>query len=392
MSGVIALANVIPDMRALSSLDVSINGIGNYDILPDGWIYDPRPNKYSYKNASLKKYQDEPPPGSKSSGVIAFAGAIKDMGALSVLSLKDNKLATKEGGKALAQALVNNSTLKELDVSSNNWKDDYGDWQGNGPGFAQELAAGIKDNGAISSVNVLMNNIGIEQAQALASILKAHPTLRSLCGNKGDETELDMSGKKMRSYERHDHACSRDAIMLAPEIIDNGALSVTNVMGNCIGKEQLAELQEIMRSKPNLVSLCGIADDATEADLSSLGMDADDAAILASELPDKGAMTSLNLASNYLCGLDENGEGVYDASGTVCFLSCLTCLSSYLLDCQCQGIIALANAIPDMRAMTSLNLASNSLSAEGAKIVAAAIKVTKCARTCNHFGTIFMSI
>jgi hypothetical protein len=78
------------------------------------------------------------------------------------------------------------------------------------------------------------------------------------------------------------------------------ALSVTNVMGNCIGKEQLAKLQEIMCSKPDLVSLCGIGDDATGADLSGLGMDADDAAILASELPDKGAMTSLNLASNNL--------------------------------------------------------------------------------------------
>jgi hypothetical protein len=73
---------------------------------------------------------------------------------------------------------------------------------------------------------------------------------------------------------------------------DKGALSVANVMGNHIGKEQLAKLQEIMHSKPNLVSLCGIADDATEADLSGLGMDADDAAILASELPDKGALSS----------------------------------------------------------------------------------------------------
>ena len=32
----------------------------------------------------------------------------------------------------------------------------------------------------------------------------------------------------------------------------------------------------------------------------------------------------------------------------------------------------------DMRAMTSLDLASNELGAEGAKIVAEAIKVTKC--------------
>jgi hypothetical protein len=78
------------------------------------------------------------------------------------------------------------------------------------------------------------------------------------------------------------------------------ALSVVNVMGNAIGKDHLSELQEIMRSKPNLISLCGIADDATEADLSDLGMDANDAIVLASELPDKGGMTSLNLASNNL--------------------------------------------------------------------------------------------
>jgi hypothetical protein len=71
-------------------------------------------------------------------------------------------------------------------------------------------------------------------------------------------------------------------------------------MGNHIGKEMLSKLQEIMRSKPNLISLCGITDDATETDLSGLNMDANDAIILASELPDKGAMTSLNLASNSL--------------------------------------------------------------------------------------------
>jgi hypothetical protein len=71
-------------------------------------------------------------------------------------------------------------------------------------------------------------------------------------------------------------------------------------MGSRSGKEMLSKLQQIMRSKPNLISLCGIADDATEADLSGLKMDADDAIVLASELPDKGAMASLNLASNSL--------------------------------------------------------------------------------------------
>jgi hypothetical protein len=142
-----------------------------------------------------------------------------------VLSLKNNKLATKQGGKALAQALTSNSTLKDLDVSSNNWQE-KGKWMGDGPGFAQELAVGIRDNGAILSVNLLKNSIGVEQARALVIILKEHSTLKSLCGNNGDETELDMSGK-MNGAE--------DAIMLAADIIGNGALTSLNISSNSIG-------------------------------------------------------------------------------------------------------------------------------------------------------------
>jgi hypothetical protein len=37
------------------------------------------------------------------------------------------------------------------------------------------------------------------------------------------------------------------------------------------------------------------------------------------------------------------------------------------------GIFAIANAIPDMRAMASLNLASNDLDVEGAKFIAAVL-------------------
>jgi hypothetical protein len=38
-----------------------------------------------------------------------------------------------------------------------------------------------------------------------------------------------------------------------------------------------------------------------------------------------------------------------------------------------EAIIAVANAIKDMRAMTDLNLASNELGVEGAKIIAACL-------------------
>jgi hypothetical protein len=65
------------------------------------------------------------------------------------------------------------------------------------------------------SLNLLKNGIGVKQARALVIILKEHSALKSLCGNNGDETELDMSGK-MEGAE--------DAIMLAAEIVDNEAL------------------------------------------------------------------------------------------------------------------------------------------------------------------------
>ena len=87
------------------------------------------------------------------------------------------------------------------------------------------------------------------------------------------------------------------------------------MMGNKIGKEQLSMLQETMKAHPTLVSLCGIADDATEANLSGLWMDTDDAAILADELPAKGALLSLNISNNKLTrGKYKGGPEHFDSS------------------------------------------------------------------------------
>jgi hypothetical protein len=90
------------------------------------------------------------------------------------------------------------------------------------------LANTIPDMRAILSVNLLLNDIGIDQAKDLVIILKDHPTLKTLCGIKGDETELDMSGK-MRG--------AGDAIMLVPDIIDNGAMTSLNLASNSLGVE-----------------------------------------------------------------------------------------------------------------------------------------------------------
>jgi hypothetical protein len=79
-----------------------------------------------------------------------------------LLVLKNNRLLTAEAGKVLSDMLATNTVLKILDLSSNNWEkyDTYGKLMGNGPGFAKELAVGISDNGALSSLNLADNGLG----------------------------------------------------------------------------------------------------------------------------------------------------------------------------------------------------------------------------------------
>jgi Ran GTPase-activating protein (RanGAP) involved in mRNA processing and transport len=213
----------------------------------------------------------------------------------------------------------------------------------------------------ISSVNLLKNDIGVEQAGALVMILKEHPTLKSLCGNKGGETELDMSGK-MKGAE--------DAIMLAAEIVDNRALSVLNLADNNLGHVVLPEgwthdykadysakeynhtdgrKQDLHPGKPEgIIALAAVIPGMGALSLlnvASNGLLAEGTKLLADALKGNQIMTELNISSNSMT----YGSAWGDIS----------------------GVVALADVIPDMGAMTSLNLASNDLGAEGAKHIAA---------------------
>jgi hypothetical protein len=136
-------------------------------------------------------------------GGFHLAGAIKDMRALTSLDISDNKIPLdlsqqmmqKVGCNKLMPLLVD-TTLTELDVS--------------GIGFGSEGAAAvakyISDNGAISSVNLLKNNIGDAQAEDLVSILKAHPTRQVSLRQQG---QRDCTGHERQNAWRRGchHAC-----------------------------------------------------------------------------------------------------------------------------------------------------------------------------------------
>ena len=138
------------------------------------------------------------------------------------IDISNNKLFAA-GGKALAEALTGNQVLAELNLAANSLglAKEHGNSDMSG---VIAISNTIPTMGALVSANLLNNKIGVEQAQNLATILNDHATLKSLCGNKGDETVLDMSGKQM--------GADGAIMLLAPEIVANGALTSLNVSDN----------------------------------------------------------------------------------------------------------------------------------------------------------------
>jgi Ran GTPase-activating protein (RanGAP) involved in mRNA processing and transport len=226
-------------------------------------------------------------------GITALANAILDMGALTKFDISKNDLRA-EGGMALAAGLKGNQVITELNIGSSSLglnPNDRADTSG-----VAALADVLPGMRAISSINLLKNQIPVEQAQALVKIMQAKENLTTLCGLSREETELDFSGQYLGAG---------DAVLIANDISDMGALSVLNLASNNLGEIVLAAA---WRSKD---------DDDREPWVGPEGQEQD----------------------------DKPGKS--------------------------EGIIAIANAIPDMGAMTSLNLASNNLDVEGAKFIAA---------------------
>jgi hypothetical protein len=86
-----------------------------------------------------------------------------------------------------------------------------------GPGGAIIISAWItqKDNGAISSVNLLKNAIPVEQAQELVKNMQSKEKLTTLCGLSGSEATLDFSNQGLGPG---------DAVLIANDISDMGAI------------------------------------------------------------------------------------------------------------------------------------------------------------------------
>ena len=209
------------------------------------------------------------------------------------------------------------------------------------------------------STNLLGNDIGTEQAHHLVAILKAHPTLKSLCGNRGDETQLDMGGTRMGAD---------GAIMLAPEIVANGALTSLNVSANDLGTlasrggwmkkpslQYCSPSGKYQMDKPagedfKMAGAIAIADAIrnngalAKLDASSNGLCALGGTLLAEALTDNHVLQELNLANNSL-GME--GTGTFSKA-------------------DMSGIIAIRDAVPTMGALEKLRMAKNRIATQEA--------------------------
>jgi hypothetical protein len=337
---------------------LSSNGLGKL-LVPDGWSYGYH-NDYSgdefYKHTDGRKAKSGTPEGT-TSGAIIIAAAIPNMRALSTLTFgdapdEDSRSNSEEEGTDWEPAVLEVG-MTEADFSNKDL----------GPGDAIIISAWIshKDKGALtkfaishnpSIVNEFNDGSGEEYSDGITALLNAFKSNATI-------TDLNVAGL----VGENSSAGSRVAALIVDAIKEMGVLSIANVMGNKMGKEQISKLQDIMRSKPNLGFLCGIADDATEADLSNLGMDFDDALILASELPGKRALTTLDISKNNLTrGVLKPGRYETDMTGmsthgTHCWVLTYPHYHTYF----CAGITAVAGAVKDMGALSKLDASDNNM-------------------------------
>jgi hypothetical protein len=268
--------------------------------------------------------------------------------------------------RACGAVVTMEAGMTELDVSG----------KGLGASGAAVVAGFLPRCTALVSANLLCNGIGTEQAAALAAVVQAHGTLVSVCGLRGSETAVDMSGTglgaedvvllagELESMEglteldlRGTRLGAAGAAVVAGFLPRCTALVSANLLCNGIGTEQAAVLAAVVQAHGTLVSVCGLRGSETAVDMSGKGLGAEDVVLLAGELESMEGLTELDLRGTRL--------GAAGAAVVAGFLPrCNAGLTE--LDLSCTGLGAagaavVAGFLPRCTALVSANLASNNI-------------------------------
>jgi hypothetical protein len=113
--------------------------------------------------------------------------------------------------------------------------------------------------------------------------------------------EVPLKDKTLTALDVSGKNLGTEGALVVTEYLDgNRAISSVNLLKNAIPVEQAQELVKIMQSKEKLTTLCGLRKDETELDFRGQNLLAGDAVLIANDISDMRAMKSLNLASNLL--------------------------------------------------------------------------------------------
>jgi Ran GTPase-activating protein (RanGAP) involved in mRNA processing and transport len=337
-------------------------------------------------------------------GGMLLAYLVPVMGALTKLSLAQNKLE-EEGTKAICEALEQNTTLKELDIS--------GGYEGNigGSAGAKHVAKMLGVNGELTALDLSYNNLEDEGVSAVCKAIQSNKKTKfaslnfknnfigpgganavaAMVAVTGALTSVDLSRNRLTEYYRDMTGIKE----LAAALGVNGALTSIELRGNELGDEGWGAIfaaicgnkdskimsmdmsnedicpagvkliAEALRTSvtggltaldlsrnhlkdESVSAVCEAIQSNKETKLASLNMSEIcmgpvGAKSVAAMVAVTGGLTSLNLSDNQLCGLDRYGRGTYTV----------------------EGITAIADALCVNGTLTSLDLSNNALSGVG---------------------------
>jgi hypothetical protein len=256
-----------------------------------------------------------------------------------VLSLKSNELRAA-GGKALAEGLKGNQVITELNIAGNNLG------MGNGRGGADmsgiiALADVIPDMGALSFLDISSNKLwenwtfSSDQWWLNGHHPPGYPN--GGCKEKPEETNQGF-------------------LAMCDAIKNMGAISSVNLIKNAIPVDQAQELVKIMQSKEKLITLCGLSGKEATLDFSNQGLGPGDAVLIANDISNMRALTKFDISTNSLhaAGAKALAEGL-KGNQVITELNIADNSLGYKLgvgSVDMSGIIALADVIPDMGAIS----------------------------------------
>jgi Ran GTPase-activating protein (RanGAP) involved in mRNA processing and transport len=316
--GITAIADALRVNGGLTSLNLSSNQLCGVNLSSNQL----RAVRSDYRGRENGTYNAE--------GIIAIADALRVNGGLTKLSLARNKLE-EEGTKAICEALEQNTTLKELDISGGYSRGSNID----GSAGVKHVAKMLAVNGGLTSIDLLGNHLDAESAKMLAEVAKQKGM--SLCGIQHGQTTAYFCRQGLEPP---------DAILLASDLSQafvTGALTELSMYGNCFGDEGARAICEAIQSNKGtkLVSLnmagnnigqvgaksvaamVAVTGALTEVDVTHNNIAGEGAAQLAAAVLGNLKIETFNeiplkeMRANSLTELDLNGKGIGVEGGMV---------------------------------------------------------------------------